>query len=254
MSKHIYAAHPDNHDKSRDLHYNLSLKSEHLAVLPPSMDLTKAPQPAIYDQGNLGSCVDNAGCALLGFDEGKEGNSVELFSRLFAYFMARHGVPQDDGSTLFDFLDGVRRKGICLESLWPYDESKVFDVPPAAAFANAVPREKGLNFYRLSSISDMKNCLAQNYPFFFGISVYESFEQPGPNAEGMIPMPNMHKEQLLGGHALACFGYDDTKGAIHFRNSWGTSWGESGWAWLPYAYVQSPNLFMDCWTIRKVAK
>jgi C1A family cysteine protease len=254
MTKHIYAAHPDNHDKSKDFLYSVHLPAEQLAVLPPSGNLSHRPQPSIYDQGDIGSCVDNAGCALLGFVEAKEGNSVELFSRLFAYFMARGGVPQDEGSTLFDFMAGIKRKGICVETDWPYDTTKVFDVPPAAAFANAKPREAGLTYYRLSTLSDMKTCITQNYPFFFGISVYESFESPGPNAEGMIPMPNTAKEQLLGGHALTCMGYDDSKQALYFRNSWGTDWALSGWAWLPYAYVQNANLFSDCWTIRKIAK
>jgi len=254
MAQYTYGYKPDNHDKSKDWHYSVCLKSEHLAVLPPAVDLSKEPQPPIYDQGSIGSCVDNAGCACLGFVEAKEGNHPEQLSRLFAYFMARHGVPQDTGSTLFDFLDGIRRKGICLETSWPYDLSRWTEIPSAAAFAEAAHREKGVNFYRLSTVLDMKNCLAQKYPFIFGIAVYQSFEQPGPDAHGMIPMPDTASEPLLGGHALACFGYDDSKQAFLFRNSWGPSWALHGWAWIPYAYVSNSNLMMDAWTIRKIAK
>ena len=39
-----------------------------------------------------------------------------------------------------------------------------------------------------------------------------------------------------GGHAMVVVGYDDTKygGAFEIMNSWGSSWGNSGFIWVPY--------------------
>ena len=53
------------------------------------------------------------------------------------------------------------------------------------------------------------------------------------------------------GFALAV-GYDDAASKIFIRNSWGLEWGAGGYGSLPYAYVLSPNLADDFWTIRTV--
>ena len=61
-------------------------------------------------------------------------------------------------------------------------------------------------------------------------------------------------DAVQGGHAIPFVGYDDGKviggyiGAFRFANSWGTSWGDKGFGWLPYQYV-SKGLAEDCWTM-----
>jgi len=85
----------------------------------------------------------------------------------------------------------------------------------------------------------------------FGITVYESFEGDEAAKTGMIPMPNISGEQCLGGHAVCAIGYDDNKQCLIVRNSWGTGWGDMGYFYLPYAYVQDPNLAEDFWVIKK---
>ncbi|NVO11863.1 MAG: C1 family peptidase [Bacteroidales bacterium] len=43
----------------------------------------------------------------------------------------------------------------------------------------------------------------------------------------------------LGGHCYCIVGYDDTKGAFKFMNSWGTTWGISGFGYIAYGYESS---------------
>jgi C1A family cysteine protease/transcriptional regulator CtsR len=39
-------------------------------------------------------------------------------------------------------------------------------------------------------------------------------------------------------HAIVLVGWDDGKGAWRLRNSWGTSWGESGYMWIAYGCLK----------------
>ena len=64
-----------------------------------------------------------------------------------------------------------------------------------------------------------------------------------------------HPYRVIGGHAIVFVGYDDqlldestshVKGYFKFRNSWGESWGKSGYGYLPYAYIQ---YCFDSWKV-----
>ena len=69
----------------------------------------------------------------------------------------------------------------------------------------------------------MKQCLASGFPFVIGFQVYQSFESDQVASTGIVPMPDVNNEQLLGGHAVLVVGYDDSNQWFIVRNSWG-SW------------------------------
>ncbi len=58
----------------------------------------------------------------------------------------------------------------------------------------------------------------------------------------------------MGGHAVLAVRFDDQrkignyKGALLIRNSWGADWGEKGYGWLPYAYIEA-GLAVDIWSM-----
>jgi C1A family cysteine protease len=98
---------------------------------------------------------------------------------------------------------------------------------------------------------DMLACLAGGLPFVSGIVVYESFESDVVSKTGIIPMPTKD-ETVLGGHAIVAVGYDVGKQHFICRNSWGTRWGDRGYFYLPFAYLEDAALASDQWVIQTV--
>ena len=57
-------------------------------------------------------------------------------------------------------------------------------------------------------------------------------------------------ERVVGGHAVCAVGYDDAKQWFIVRNSWGASWGDHGYFYMPYDYLTNASLSSSFWTIR----
>ena len=225
-----------------------------LAVLPTKVDL-RAKCPPVVDQGELGSCTANAIANAHRFDQMKQkAKSDFLPSRLFIYYNERAmegSINSDSGAQIRDGIKTLSQQGACPETLWPYDITKFTKKPPAKAFT-AAEKHQAVSYQSVvQTPSQMKGCLADGYPFVFGFSVYESFESPAMAKTGLMPMP-APKEKNLGGHAVLAVGYDDAKQVFIVMNSWSTGWGDKGFFYMPYAYLNDSNLADDLWTVRVI--
>lgn len=225
------------------------------ATLPTLVDLRKQC-PAVYDQGNLGSCTANAICGAYQFDQMKQKNKTQFVpSRLFLYYNERAmegTVSSDSGAYISDGITSIANTGICPESQWPYVISKFASKPTTACYTSA-KSYKCSSYKQVSgSLQQLKQGLANGYPIVFGMDVYASFESNAASTTGIIPMPKKN-EQLLGGHAMLIVGYDDSKQWFIVRNSWGSSWGALGYCYIPYAYLTNPNMASDFWSLITVS-
>lgn len=247
---------PDLPD-ARDFLYAAPLKV--MLKLPAKVDLSKGCPP-VYNQGNLGSCTANALGAAFEFGKKKQKKPTFRPSRLFLYYNERvmmNTVNSDSGAFLRDGVKSLNKLGICPEKDWTYDDNpspgaKFTQKPPASCYATALNHQI-LSYWRIPvNLSSIKGCLAEGYPFTFGFTVYESFMTPTVAQTGIMPMPNISAEHVVGGHAVLAVGYDDTKQAVLVRNSWGTGWGIKGYFWMPYAYIANTAYCSDFWTIRSV--
>lgn len=245
-----YGWNPDIPD-GRDLMY--AAPPEVVTQLPTQVDL-RSQCPAVYDQGQLGSCTANAIGAALEFDQMKQGESAFTPSRLFIYYNERvieGTVSSDSGGQIRDGVKSVNQQGAPPEVDWPYDITKFADQPPQQAYDDA-SQHKSVLYQRLTqTLSQFKGCLASGYPFVFGFVVYESFESQQVASTGQAPMPTAG-EQQIGGHAVLAVGYDEDQQRFIVRNSWGTTWGMNGYFTLPYPYLLQQTLSSDFWTIRTV--
>lgn len=248
--KRVYGWKRDKHD-IRDFKYTASVGVN----LPSFVDLAGGC-PAVYDQGDLGSCTANAIGAAIEYDQLKENKAWDFMpSRLFIYYNERAmegTVHEDSGAAIRDGVKSVNTHGVCKEILCPYIPSKFTVKPSEQAYKEAI-FHKTLQYAKLDNtkINDLKKCLSGGLPFVFGFTVYEYFESPEMAKTGILKMPGP-KEQNLGGHAVMCVGYDDAKKAFMVRNSWGPNWGQKGYFWMPYEYMTSPVLASDFWVINSV--
>jgi C1A family cysteine protease len=236
--------------------------------LPATTDLRQWCSP-IEDQGDLGSCTAHAGVGMVEFYERKAFNNYVDASRLFLYKVTRNLLQMtgDTGAYLRTTMGALVLFGAPPEQYYPYVIANFDKEPPAFCYAFG-QNFQALSYYRLDPpgtapealLTRIKTNLAAGLPSMFGFTVYSSYTQA--NTSGKIPFP-ARGETVAGGHAIMAVGYDDslkikntnrggvqTTGALLFRNSWGTGWGEAGYGWLPYDYVLK-GLAVDWWALLK---
>ena len=213
--------------------------------LPSKVDLRSKQQP-IRDQGQLGSCTAFASCGQYGYKV----PSV-IGSPLFQYYNERKQdktIPYDAGSSVTQAINVLKSYGICTEATWPYNISLFTQAPPTGAYTQASSHKVSSATRLNSSLATLKTTLSNGGCFSFGFLVYSSFESSYTSRTGIVTLPK-RGEQLLGGHAVTCVGYDDANSWFIVRNSWGTGWGDQGYFYMPYTYMTNTSLCWDFWTI-----
>jgi C1A family cysteine protease len=252
MNKRVYKLKPDTEDLRDKVFRSTQFKTK--TALPKVVDLRSGCSPVV-DQGELGSCTANAIASGLREYWGYSGNlmgKTTPLSRLWLYWEERNlegTVNEDSGAYIRDGLKVLQQIGCAPEADWPYDITKFAQTPPTQSTADASPF-KIAGYHRVTDLTTLKTALAEGYPVVLGINVYESFESNQVARTGIIPLPKVG-EKLLGGHAVLGVGYKDDvmykgRGVVICRNSWGESWGDKGYFYLPYSYFT--KYVTDMWT------
>ena len=136
-------------------------------------------------------------------------------------FYCGTGSSCDKGWTYPKAFKRARKPGVGLESGFPYNPDS-----PACIEIPAVARVSASD--NLVTDFERKFALVNVGPVLAGMTVYEDFGW----YTGGLYTPSTSTS--LGGHAVCVVGYDDDEGAWIVKNSWGTSWGEAGYARIAY--------------------
>ncbi|MBI4845050.1 MAG: C1 family peptidase [Candidatus Omnitrophica bacterium] len=210
--------------------------------IPKKIDYTAKFSP-VRDQGDEGTCVGFA--STVGMKEYQElldyEKLVELSPR-FVYSECKKidGMPQAEGTTIRAAMQVLEDKGVCRENFWPY-QPRQKDKAKKNAAADA--KKFCIKTYaRILNLNELRLSLATKGPCVIGVEVFEGMMG---TKTGLVPMPKKN-ENTLGGHAICPVGYDDTKKLVKFKNSWSDKWGQKGYGFLPYAYIE--NYMMDAWS------
>ena len=221
--------------------------------LPSAVNL-KANLPYVFDQGSIGSCTANSAGSMYSWIVNKNKGGVFVPSRMFLYYNTRilHGtVSYDSGASLRNTMKALKDYGVCREATWPYLYDKLFTTPTPNCYEEGSLRQ-AISYASVPITLNTMKTIVQTRPFVLGILVYSSFYNPNVARTGIVPLPNIRTEKLLGGHAILVIGYDDRRQCFLCRNSWGTSWGMKGDFYLPYAYATNRKIAFDAWVLYSV--
>lgn len=185
--------------------------------------------------------------------ESRAPNPPTQVSRLFVYTMAR-GMMDEDGDGQGDInkdtgtyirlcFEVLSRFGVCDETIWPYDESKVYTSPSIKALRQAVGHRIH-SYYRIKELGEdrlaaMVAALRAKHPVVFGTLVDQSFMDPSGPA--IVGPPT---GATVGGHAMLCVGY--INGNFLVKNSWGKGWRDNGFVLFSPEYMMWASTW-DLW-------
>jgi hypothetical protein len=232
--------------------------------VPPVVDLRPvyyAGGGTIKDQGAQGSCTAQAGAydtALtaikLGIFSPSNLLSPNGFSAAYLYWHERNPPIenwdcQDSGAYPTDINAALGLFGICLDRDMPYNPSTCVQPNPTQdRLASNWKWDTGAEPLQPEQWDDAVY-QAQLKPSWgavrIAVPIPASFMQANSNG-GYVPLPNPEYDQLLGGHEMLLVGRnenlifpDGSRGGYILLNSWGTSVGDHGIYYMPFAWPTS---------------
>jgi hypothetical protein len=209
--------------------------------LPDTVDLSVSfPTPG--NQGNQGSCVGWAAAYLKTYQEvvetGEDPDSI-FFSPSFIYNQIKSGNDCDSGSQLDDALNLLSEQGDVAESRFPYQQSECQVLPDDETKLEASPfRIASWRRANTQDPTELKRHLHNATPILISFEVDDAFFAV---KAGDIYKDPPAKDSGL--HAMVVVGYDNTKNAFKLINSWGTDWGDGGFAWVDYDTFTAKALY-----------
>lgn len=193
-----------------------------------------AAPAAVYDQASVGSCVAQSLACAVETLAPRAGYAPERPDRTALYWRARRAlgtVGDDSGAILADGVE-VLRGG--------WESERVEPSPAFDASYTRTPPMRAPECPRLVSAEALAHDLdsvlwelACGHPVVVGLRVTEQWETLAGDRLGPP------EGDAIGGHAVCLVGYQRDEGGVEFRvrNSWSSSWGDHGEAWLHPAWL-----------------
>lgn len=208
--------------------------------IPARVDLRDDTWWPILDQGSTGSCVGQATAGSIlrwHFVKASRLDNGTPLSVRYIWMAAKETDAltstattfiDGDGTTLKAALDVARKFGVVPDDMLPFMGNGLYAGDVKTFYAIAANR-KIASYYRLQP-EDWKRWLAEVGPILVRLDVDGTWDNVGKN--GIL---TKYVGNGRGGHAVSLVGYT----ATHFivRNSWGTGWGDNGFAYATVAYA-----------------
>ncbi len=197
----------------------------------------------ILDQGNEGSCVENAVVSSIDMLMRLAGHPIDALSRQQLYNDQRQLIGHFDtdwGSGTEATLFVGKNTGIAYERSFAYGPDTLFTHPSATVEAEA-SQHKITSYTQLNPsvsyvgfVAETKQALSQGKTVLCSFHVHDFiFNETGPLA-GQINYGFTGTNNS--GHCVVIVGVDDNLngGSYIIKNSWGTGWGDNGYGTIRY--------------------
>lgn len=202
--------------------------------------------PSVGNQGEQGSCVawSSAYAARTILESARTGNDGENLKFSPAFLYNQIGLEGCQGSYIIRAMEFMTKRGSVPYNDFQYDEQDCSRQPDQRLMSDAQQfKMHGFNRLSLGDRNDaidmhaIKENLAHGAPVVIGMMVGQSFMQSMKGQDVWEPESGDENMMGFGGHAMCVVGYDDNKygGAFLLMNSWGTDWGNNGFAWVNYS-------------------
>lgn len=202
--------------------------------------------PHILDQGSCGTCVGQAGAGMLNaYHTNKGGLPKGGLSPLYLYTRCKQkdGIPEEEGTYCRTALKVMQKEGACPEKVMPYSllpQDACLQLPEIKdRHQQAAAPYRVRAYAALNGLQEIKQALAAGKLVLAGVLVTSENWINDPKG-GYIGVP---EGWMYGGHAIWLCGYDDGleahgyKGYFRGVNSWGEAWGDKGFFWLSYDFI-----------------
>lgn len=174
------------------------------------------------------------------------------------------------GVSLRSTLKVLRQYGAPPEHMWPSRPERFTTAPASPELFGFARMFQMLRYERLDAwsydplmrLSSIRRWVANGNPCLIGFAVPTTIMC---NELDSVPF-DVHRGGTGGGSACIVMGYDDhfrlpspihhsrvspqsrVAGALLIKTCWGDSWGNQGYGWLPYAFVES-RFACDAWAV-----
>lgn len=213
------------------------------ASIPPSKDLRESWW-RIGNQGSTGSCVGWASAdSVLRWHLVKANRLAQsdLLSMRYVWMASKETdvfvtrpttFIESDGTSLKAALDICRNFGVVRDAVLPFESGALYQGSTNSFYALAAQRKIASYFNLGRNLTDWRTWIANNGPILTRLDVDATWDNASANGG---KLDSYQPLTTRGGHAVAIVGY--TQGRFIVRNSWGTTWGDKGFAYASNAYA-----------------